>query len=119
MKDELFYLILTSDAFGSETIRSFPGLYSYVTSIKQNASREHIDKCKDKVWEFYESNSEFKLMFLKHYSELKNPRVDGKVFELNDRDEYTRLIVKSKTENWRYTGVSVCETHNKIRVYFY
>ena len=119
MKEELFYLVLTSDTFGSEIIRNFPGLYSYITSIKQNASDEHVEKCKDRIWEFYESNQDFKSLFLKNYAENTNPRVDGKVFVLNNRNEYTRLILKSKTENWKYVGLNVVETQGTITVYFY
>lgn len=119
MKEELIYLILTNDTFSSDIIRNFPGLYSYVTSIKQNASREHVDKCKEKLGDFYEKNSEFKSFFLKHYSDTSNNRVDGKIFELKDREEYTRLILRSKTENWKYTGLSVVESQNTIKVYFY
>lgn len=119
MKEELFYLILTSDTFGPELIRNFPGLYSFITSIKQNASKEHVDKCKNKIWEFYESNPEFKSIFLQHCSNEKNRRVDGRMFEVKNTDEYTRLILKSKTENWKYTGLSIVEMQDNIKVYFY
>lgn len=119
MKEELFYLILTSDLFSSEVIKNFPGMYSFVTSLKQNASREHIDKCKDRIWNFYETNGAFKNLFLTHYSSIKNPRVDGRVFEVKDSYEYTRLILRSKTEGWVYNGISIVETSDKIKVYFY
>ena len=119
MKEELFYLLLTSDSFYTDVIKTFPGLYSFVTSLKQNASREHVEKCKDRIWNFYESNESFKNLFLSHYSANKNLRVDGRVFEVKDSYEYTRLILRSKNENWIYTGLSVVETEGTIKVYFY
>jgi hypothetical protein len=119
MKEELFYLILTDDNFSNDVIRNFPGMYSFITSLKQNASREHVDKCKERIWSFYENNDSFKTLFLNHYSSLKNPRVDGRVFEVKDSYEYTRLILRSKSENWMYTGMNVVETSDKIKIYFY
>lgn len=119
MKEELIYLLLTDDAFGVEIIKRFPGLYSFVTSVKQNASKEHVDKCVEKIWEFYETNDDFKASVLKHYSGQTSPRVDGKVFQLKNKDEYMRLIIKSKKENWKYTGLNVVESQDTIKVYFY
>lgn len=119
MKEELFYLLLVNDTFSNEVIRNFPGMYSYITSLKQNASKEHIEKCKERIWSFYESNESFKNQFISFYSNLKNRRADGKVIEVKDKEEYTRLILRSKTENWIYDGISIVETHDKIKVYFY
>ena len=119
MKEELFYLLLTSDSFYTDVIKTFPGLYSFVTSLKQNASREHVEKCKNRIWNFYESSEPFKNLFSIHYSSNTSPRVDGRVFEVKDSYEYTRLILRSKIENWIYTGLSVVETGDKIKVYFY
>ena len=119
MKEELFYLLLTSDSFYTDVIKTFPGLYSFVTSLKQNASREHVEKCKNRIWNFYESSEPFKNLFSIYYSSNNSPRVDGRVFEVKDFYEYTRLILRSKSENWIYTGLSVVETGDKIKVYFY
>jgi len=46
-------------------------------------------------------------------------RVDGKVFEITNDEEYLRLIRRAKTENWKYEGLSVVHLHDKIKVYFY
>lgn len=119
MEEELFYLLLTNDSFYTDVIKTFPGLYSFVTSLKQNASREHVKKCKDRIWNFYESSESFKNLFSTHYSSNKSHRVDGRVFEVKDGYEYTRLIIRSKNENWIYKGLSVVETGETIKVYFY
>jgi len=119
MKEELFYLLLVNDTFSNQIICNFPGMYSYITSLKQNASKEHTEKCKERIWSFYESNELFKNQFISFYSNLKNRRVDGKVFEVKNTEEYTRLILRSKNENWIYDGISIVETHDKIKVYFY
>lgn len=120
MKEELFYLIITDNNFSNEVIKRYPGLYSYVTSFKQNASPEHNEKCKNVIATFYDENDNFRKTLINYCSQNKqNIRVDGKVFELNNQEEYLRLIRKAKSENWQYEGLSVVENNDKIKVYFY
>jgi len=120
MKDELFYLIISDNKFSNELIKKFPGLYSYITAYRQNASPEHNEKCKNTIYKFYEDNEHFRKTLLNHLGDTSNPtRVDGKVFELNNDEEYLRLIKRSKTENWKYEGLSVTQFNDKIKVYFY
>lgn len=120
MKEELFYLIISDNNFSNELIKKFPGLYSYITSYKQNPSHEHNQKCKDVISQFYDTNDDLRKSLINYYNQKKeNLRVDGKVFELNNQEEYVRLIRKAKVENWKYEGLSVVEKDNKIKVYFY
>lgn len=120
MKEELFYLIISDNNFSNELIKRFPGLYSYITSFRQNASPEHNQKCKDVISKFYDDNDDIRKLLITYCTQKReNVRVDGKVFELNSQEEYLRLIRKSKTENWKYEGLSVVETNDKIKVYFY
>jgi hypothetical protein len=120
MKEDLFYLIISDNNFSNELIKRFPGLYSYITSFKQNASQEHNEKCKNVIGKFYDENENLKKVFINYVSQKKDfNRVDGKVFELNNSEEYLRLIRKAKSENWKYEGISVVENNNKIKVYFY
>lgn len=119
MKEELFYLLVTDEKFSMELIRQFPGLYSYITSIKQNPSKEHVNTCKQKIFEFYDTNDMFRSVIINYISNLEERRVDGRVFEVNNSEEYFRLINRSKTEKWKYKGLSVVESIDKIKVYFY
>lgn len=119
MKEELFYLILTDEKFGNDIIHSFPGMYSYIISMKQNASKEHTERCKEKIWNLYETNDIFRTLFLNYFSNIKEPRMDGKVLEVKNKEEYMRLMIKAKTENWKYEGISVVETQENIKLYFY
>jgi hypothetical protein len=119
MRDELFYLIISDDVFGIDIIKTFPMIYSYIVSIKQNVSNDHVEKCKNKVWEFYETNDTFKSMLSTYLTNIKTPSVYGKVVQLRSKEEYTRLILRSKQENWKYNGISVAESSDKINVYFY
>lgn len=120
MKEDLFYLIISDNNFSNEIIKRFPGLYSYITSYKQNASPDHNEKCKNTIGEFFDNNETFRNVFLTYSINRKESnRVDGKVFELDSDEEYLRLIRKSKAENWKYEGLSVVESNNKIKVYFY
>jgi hypothetical protein len=120
MKEDLFYLIIGDNNFSNELIKKFPGLYSYITSFKQNASPEHNERCKNVISKFYDENENFRKTLINYYSQNKqNIRVDGRVYELNNQDEYLRLIHKAKSENWKYEGLSVVESNSKIKVYFY
>jgi len=120
MKEDLFYLIISDNNFSNELIKRFPGLYSYITSFKQNASPEHNEKCKNVIGKFYDENENLKKTLINYISQKKDfNRVDGKVFELNNSEEYLRLIRKAKSENWKYEGMSVVENNGKIKVYFY
>lgn len=120
MKEELFYLIISDNNFSNELIKRFPGLYSYITSYRQNASPEHNQKCKDVISKFYDENDDFRKSLVNYCNQKKEMlRVDGKVFELNNQDEYLRLVRKAKAENWKYEGLSVVENNDKIKVYFY
>jgi uncharacterized membrane protein YheB (UPF0754 family) len=120
MKEDLFYLILSDNKFSSAIIKQFPGLYSYITSFKQNASEDHNQVCKDQIFNFYESNEYFKSFVSNYLKENKSDlRVDGRVIEVKNKEEYLRLIRKAKTENWIYEGLSVVESNDKIKVYFY
>jgi uncharacterized membrane protein YheB (UPF0754 family) len=120
MKDELFYLIISDNKFSNELIKKFPGLYSYITAYRQNASPEHNEKCKNIINKFYDENEHFRKHLLNYIKDNSNePRVDGKVFEIANDEEYLRLIRKLKTENWKYEGLSVVHLHDKIKVYFY
>jgi len=120
MKDELFYLIINDNKFSNELIKKFPGLYSYITAYRQNASPEHNEKCKNTILKFYDENEHFRKTLINYLNDHSDaPRVDGKVFEIANDEEYLRLIRKSKVENWKYEGLSVVHTHDKIKVYFY
>lgn len=119
MKEELFYLLVIDEKFSIELIRKFPGLYSYITSIKQNPSKEHVNTCKQKIFEFYDNNDLFRSAVISYISSLEERRVDGRVFEVKDSDEYFRLINRSRSEKWKYNGLSVVESIDKIKVYFY
>lgn len=120
MKEDLFYLILSDNKFNAAVIKQFPGLYSYITSFRQNVSEEHNQVCKDKIFKFYESNEYFRALVSNYINENHNSlRVDGRVIEVQNKEEYLRLIRKAKTENWKYEGLSVVESNDKIKVYFY
>lgn len=120
MKDELFYLIISDNKFSNELIKKYPGLYSYITSYRQNASPEHNEKCKNTILKFYDDNEHFRKTLLTYINENSNaPRVDGKVFEVKNDEEYLRLIRKAKNENWKYEGLTVTQVNDKIKVYFY
>jgi len=120
MKDELFYLIINENKFSNELIKKFPGLYSYITAYRQNASPEHNEKCKNTICRFYDENEHFRKNLLNYINDNSNSlRVDGKVFEITNDEEYLRLIRRAKTENWKYEGLSVVHLHDKIKVYFY
>ena len=120
MKDELFYLIISDNKFSNEVIKKFPGLYSYVTDDRQNASPEHNEKCKNTIIKFYEENEHFRKTLLNYVNDNSDsPKVDGKVFEIKNDEEYLRLIRKAKTENWKYDGLTVSQIDDKIKVYFY
>ena len=120
MKEELFYLIVSDNKFSNELIKKFPGMYSYITALRQNTSREHNEKCKTTIFNFFENNEYFRKVISNYLNENKDSvRVDGKVIEVNNTDEYLRLIRKAKSENWKYDGLSVVESDNKIKIYFY
>jgi uncharacterized membrane protein YheB (UPF0754 family) len=120
MKEDLFYLILSDNKFSNTLIKQFPGLYSYITSYRQNASEEHNQVCKDQIFRFYESDEYFKTFVSNYLKENQNSlRVDGRVIEVKNREEYLRLIRKAKAENWKYEGLSIVESNDKIKVYFY
>lgn len=119
MKEELFYLLSVDEKFSMEIIRTFPGLYSQITSIKQNPSKEHVNLCKNKISEFYDTSDLFRSTVLTYISNLTSRRVDGRVFEVKNADEYLYLIQQAKKENWKYNGLSVVESLDNIKVYFY
>jgi len=119
MKEELFYLLIVDEKLSLELIRTFPGLYSHITSIKQNHSKEHVNLCKNKISEFYDTDEFFRSVVKNYISNLSSRRVDGRVFEVQNADEYLYLIQKAKTDNWKYNGLSVVESLDKIKVYFY
>lgn len=120
MKDELFYLIVSDNKFSNELIKKFPGLYSYITAYRQNVSPEYNEKCKNTIYKFYEENEHFRNSLMTYlHDNSNNNRVDGKVFEINNDEEYLRLIRRAKTENWKYEGLSVTQFNDKIKVYFY
>jgi hypothetical protein len=76
--------------------------------------------CKDKIFKFYESNEYFRALVSNYINENHNSlRVDGRLIEVQNKEEYLRLIRKAKTENWKYEGLSVVESNDKIKVYFY
>jgi len=120
MREELFYLILSDNNFSNELIKKFPGLYSYITSFRQNASPEHNVTCKNVISKFYDENLDLRKTLVNYCNKKRDViRVDGKVFVLNSQEEYLRLIIKTKQENWKYEGLSVVESNDKIKVYFY
>jgi hypothetical protein len=87
MKEDLFYLILSDNKFNNAVIKQFPGLYSYITSFRQNASEEHNQVCKDKIFKFYECNEYFKKFVSNYLNENQNSlRVDGHVIEVKNKD---------------------------------
>ena len=95
MKDELFYLIISDNKFSNELIKKFPGLYSYITAYRQNASPEHNEKCKNIINKFYDENEHFRKHLLNYIKDNSNePRVDGKVFEIANDEEDVRAYAK-------------------------
>lgn len=127
MNQDILIALLQDKNVYNQMIKEFPGLYSACLIIKQNVSKDAVEKSIEKIIKFYSNNEKFKL-FIDHHiqiisldlnDEVKNDVV-GLVMVLDKKeDSYKKLMETAKKEKWQYKGIAIVESFDNIRLYFY
>lgn len=127
MNQDILIALLQNKNVYNQMIKEFPGLYSACLIIKQNVSKDAVEKSIEKIIKFYSNNEKFKL-FIDHHiqiisldlnDEVKNDVV-GLVMVLDKKeDSYKKLMETAKKEKWQYKGIAIVESFDNIRLYFY
>jgi hypothetical protein len=123
MNQDILIQLLSDKNVYNNIIKTFPSLYSFCLIVKQNISKEAVEKATKKILSLYSEDENIKLYFNDLNNNLNRSEttdVTGMVMILDKKeDSFKKLMATAKKEKWQYKGIAIVDQFDSIRLYFY
>jgi hypothetical protein len=107
---------LKDDGIFEELMIKYPELYSDMVLIRQNSPMK--GDCVKRITSKLSTDPKFCELVIKPTSQRIDMR--GLVLSIDKTDSaYQEIIRRAIIENWMYTGISVVDAFDKMKLYFY